>query len=164
MASVRKSEARDLILTIGICEAVGGIGSLLNRSSISTWYPSLRKPSFNPPNWVFGPVWTLLYALMGVSEFLIRRQRANPRHRRRAQQLFGIQLVLNGLWTPLFFGLRSPVIALVDIGLLWLAIVAAIPAFMRISKVAAVLLVPYLLWVTFAAALNEEIWRLNRGR
>lgn len=144
-------------------EAAGILGAIPTRDALATWYPRLKKPSFNPPSSVFGPVWTTLYALMGVSLYLVSEdQRAAQAVRGRAQILFGAQLALNTLWSFLFFGRRSPLAALVEIALLWIAILATIAAFARVSRAAALLLVPYLLWVSFAAALNFSIWRLNR--
>ncbi|GAC1363230.1 MAG: TspO/MBR family protein [Herpetosiphon sp.] len=140
---------------------VGGGGAIATAKSLTTWYPTLEKPSFNPPNWIFGPVWTTLYLLMGIAHFLISRQGVDPKVGRQAQVWYGIQLALNGAWSVLFFGRRSPLAALVEIVLLWLAIGLTIRAFARIDRRAAALLVPYLLWVSFAAVLNGAIWRLN---
>ncbi|MDD3178827.1 MAG: tryptophan-rich sensory protein [Opitutaceae bacterium] len=125
------------------------------------WYALLQKPSWNPPGWVFGPVWTALYILMGVAAWLVWR-RGGFRVHRRPLGLFLIQLALNALWTPLFFGLHSPALAFVDIVALWLAIVATLAAFRSIHRGAALLLTPYLAWVSFAAILNFTIWQLNR--
>lgn len=121
------------------------------------WYASLNKPSFNPPPWVFGPVWTALYAMMGVSAWLVWR----CRDARRPLALWLLQLAFNAAWTPVFFGLHRMDIALVIIIAMWLAILATILAFRRHSRAAALLLVPYLLWVGFATALNAALWRLN---
>lgn len=141
-----------------ICMAAGIIGSAFTSPAIPNWYASLVKPEFTPPSWVFGPVWTTLYFLMGVSLYLIwkRKDEAKP-----ALAVFSFQLVLNALWSFLFFGLQSPLYGLICIVLLWLAIVATVLLFYRISKTAAYLLVPYLLWVSFAAFLNYSIWTLN---
>lgn len=127
------------------------------------WYDALLKPTFNPPSAVFGPVWTVLYALMAVALWLVRRHRdADDRAlRRRATQLFAIQLVLNLAWTPLFFGLHSAALAFVDICLLWLALLATTLAFGRVRPVAGYLLLPYMLWVSFALVLNGTIWLMN---
>lgn len=124
------------------------------------WYAALSKPDWNPPGWVFGPVWTTLYILMGVAAWLVWR-RGVWRARSGALWLFCGQLLLNALWTPLFFGLHRIDLALVDIVLLWLAIVATVVAFARSSVVAAWLLVPYLAWVSFASFLTFTIWKLN---
>ena len=123
---------------------------------------SLVRPSFAPPTWVFGPAWTTLYVMMGLAAFLVWQQGLARPDVRRALTLFGVQLVLNGLWSPLFFGLRAPGLALVEIVVLWFAILATLVAFWRTRRVAGGLLVPYLAWVTFATALNAGFWALNR--
>jgi tryptophan-rich sensory protein len=124
------------------------------------YYARLRQPSWAPPGWLFGPVWTLLYALMGIAAWLVAR---TPGPASRAPMaLWGAQLALNATWTPIFFGLRAPALALVNIALLWLALVATIGAFFSRRRLAAGLLVPYLAWVSFATALNYAIWRRNR--
>lgn len=121
------------------------------------WYASLNKPAWNPPNWVFGPVWTTLYIMMGVSAWLVWRTGSA----RRALAVFLIQLLLNALWTPVFFGLKQPGAAFAVIVAMWCAIAASIAVFWRHSRVAAALLLPYLAWVSFASALNFTLWRLN---
>lgn len=135
------------------------------------WYAQLRKPPGNPPGWVFGPVWTVLYTLMAVAAWIIWRSTGRgedagrnddfARHRRTALALFFIQLALNAAWSPLFFGLRRPGWAMIDLCAMWLAIAATLAAFRRVNTAAAILLVPYLAWVTFAGYLNFMIWRLN---
>lgn len=126
------------------------------------WYAALLKPTFNPPAWLFGPVWTALYLMMAVALWLVRRDRdAEPAQRRRATVLFAVQFVLNLLWTPLFFGLRSPGLAFVDICLLWIALLTTMLAFGRMRPLAGYLLLPYLLWVSFALVLNGTIWLMN---
>ena len=138
------------------------IGSLFTRQAISDWYAYLNKPSFTPPDWLFGPVWTLLYLLMAVSAFLVwQKGLANPVVKI-ALVLYLLQLILNGLWTPLFFGARMPLLAFCEIVVLWGAIVFTILAFARVSTPAAVLLLPYIAWTSFAAVLNFSIWLLNR--
>jgi tryptophan-rich sensory protein len=124
------------------------------------WYAQLRKPSWNPPGWVFGPVWTALYTSMAVAVWMVWR-RVQGRERRLPCGLFLAQLALNALWTPLFFGLHRPDLALVNIVLLWFAIIATSAAFWRVHRLAALLLVPYLMWVSFATFLNFTLWRLN---
>ncbi len=124
------------------------------------WYAQLQKPSWNPPNWIFGPVWTLLYVAMAVAAWLVWK-RGGLAAQHRALTLFLVQLVFNALWSPLFFGLHNPVLGFVDIVLLWTALVFTVLAFWKVSRVAGGLLVPYLLWVTFAASLNLALWRLN---
>ncbi len=149
---------RSLLLPAGTAV----VGSAATASSVSTWYPQLEKPGFSPPSWVFGPVWTALYAMMGIADHLVAASGAPEQQVQTARRTYFAKLALNGLWSVLFFGLRSPAAALVEIVLLWGAIVATIAAFARISRTAALLLVPYLLWTTFAAILNGAIWRLNR--
>jgi tryptophan-rich sensory protein len=150
-----------LIMAVLACQAAGGLGAIFTAQSRSDWYPTLRKPPFNPPGSVFGPVWTLLYMLMGIAFDLVSRREANRGAVRQAQAIFGLQLILNTLWSALFFGRRSPLAALVEIILLWFAIVLTVVLFGRVSKLAALLLLPYLAWVSFAAVLNGAIWRLN---
>ena len=146
---------------VGICVVLGAAGGLITAPQIQTWYTTLEKPGFTPPNWVFGPVWTLLYALQGVAAWLIWRAGLDRRIVRLALGLFAIQFVLNIAWSPAFFGLESPILGLVVIVPLWFAIVATMAAFSRVDRRAAALLVPYLTWVTFATALNYAIWTLN---
>ena len=124
------------------------------------WYASLKKPSWNPPAWLFGPVWTALYTLMAVAAWLVWR-RGGWAAQRRPLLLFLLQLALNAAWTPLFFGLHQPGLAFAEIVLLWLAIAATLTAFGSVSRAAAALLAPYLAWVSFAAVLNFTLWRLN---
>lgn len=137
-----------------------GLGSWFTMPEIGGWYATLRKPTFNPPDWVFGPVWTTLYALMAISAWLVWRP-AGFRGARLPLAVFFVQLVLNTLWSMLFFGRHQMGVALVDIALLWLAIAAMIGLFLRRHALAGLLQVPYLCWVTFASLLNYELWRLN---
>lgn len=141
---------------------VGAVGSAATVPNLDEWYAGLEKPEFTPPSAVFGPVWTTLYLLMGTAHYLVDRADAAPAAKRAATILYGAQLALNALWSVLFFGRRAPLSALREIILLWVAIALTIAAFARISRLAALLLVPYLLWTTFAAVLNAAIWRLNR--
>ena len=161
-----------LIIAIVVSELAGIIGSVFTTPSITGWYPGIVKPALNPPAWVFGPVWTTLFALMGIATFLIwkkglERRDVNPHTKdfgvgvKIALGIFIGQLVLNTLWSIIFFGLHNPGAAFVEIILLWLAILATIIAFAKISKPAAWLLVPYILWVSFAGYLNYSIWILN---
>lgn len=124
------------------------------------WYASLKKPSWNPPPWIFAPVWISLYAMMAVAAWLVWK-RGGFSTQRRPLTLFLAQLALNALWTPLFFGLHRPGLACLEIALLWLAIAATLLAFRPVNRAAAWLLAPYLAWVTFAAALNFALWKLN---
>lgn len=143
------------------CELVGIVSTPFTISAISTWYVFLVKPSFSPPNWIFGPVWTTLYLLMGVSAFLIWRKGLKNKKVKRALSYFLVQLFFNISWSLLFFGLHSPLLGLLNIILLLISIVLTIQAFYRISKIAAYILVPYLLWVSFATILNIAIVLLN---
>lgn len=151
-----------LAVAIIICELAGIIGSLFTAPKIATWYSALNKPSFNPPSWIFGPVWTALFFLMGVAAYFIWEKLASDKRARGALVIFGVQLALNILWSVLFFGMKNPLYALIEIIVLWVAILASIIAFNKIDKKAAYLLLPYILWVSFAAFLNFSIWRLNR--
>ena len=150
-----------LIISIAVCEAAGIIGSVFTASSIKGWYAELARPEISPPNWVFGPAWTALYALMGISAFLIWKKGLDRKDVKVALGIFIFQLILNVLWSIIFFGLQSPGLAFVEIILLWLAILASIATFAKVSKPAAWLLAPYIAWVTFAAYLNYSIWQLN---
>ena len=150
-----------LIASTGTCLLVGVSGALVTATSVRDWYPYIEKPSWTPPDAAFGPVWTVLYLLMGVSAWLIWRDSVG-RARRMALLIFVTQLGLNGIWSFLFFGLRRPGWAALEIVLLWSAIVATMLAFARIRRLAAGLLLPYLLWVSYAAALTFAIWNLNR--
>ena len=150
-----------LIAAILVCEFVGILGSVFTIPSITTWYAALQKPSFSPPNWLFGPVWVLLYALMGISAYLIWDKGIRKKGVKTSLKLFSLQLILNFMWSILFFGLKSPLLGLIEIALLWIAILATIMKFARLSKEAAVLMVPYILWVSFAAVLNLYVWMLN---
>lgn len=150
-----------LACAVCACFAAAGIASLYTTPAIPNWYASLEKPAWTPPAWVFGPVWTLLYLAMAVAVWLVWRERGFTRAPL-ALTLFAVQLVLNALWSIVFFGWRRPGLALVEIHFLWAAIFATMLAFWRISQPAAWLIWPYLLWVTFAGFLNLAIWRLNR--
>jgi tryptophan-rich sensory protein len=152
-----------LVIAIALPLVVGGLSGYATAGGVSTWYPTLVKPSFNPPAWVFGPVWTLLYILMGVAAFLVWRQGLASEGVRLALIAFAVQLALNGLWSILFFGLQAPGWALVEIILLWLAIVATLVLFWRVVPAAGGLLIPYLAWVSFATVLNASLWWLNRS-
>jgi tryptophan-rich sensory protein len=150
-----------LSLFVGLCLAVGGVGGFVTNSSVSDWYPALRKPSWNPPAWVFGPVWTALYVMMAIAAWLVWRRRESESVSS-ALWLFAIQLALNAAWSPLFFGLKNPLAGLLDIVPLCAAILATLISFWKISTVAGMLLLPYWLWVCFAAVLNFTLWRMNR--
>ena len=150
-----------LVISIVICQLAGLIGSFFTVPSIPTWYPTLKKPPFTPPNWLFAPVWTTLFLLMGISAFLVWHKGINDRQVRISLSIFGAQLILNILWSVMFFGLKSPLAGFIDISILWLAILFTILNFFKISKTAGILLIPYILWVSLAAALNISIVILN---
>lgn len=150
-----------LIVAIAVSELAGIVGSVFTFSAIPTWYATLVKPTLNPPSWIFGPVWTTLYALMGIAAFLVWKKGWDRKDVRKALAVFGLQLILNASWSIVFFGLHSPLWALVNIALMWLAIIWTMTLFYKISKPAMWLLVPYILWVSFAAYLNYSIWILN---
>jgi translocator protein len=149
-----------LIASILACQFAGFLGSLFTTPAIPTWYATLKKPFFNPPNYIFGPVWTSLYLLMGISLFLFWRRSDSPGYRT-ALIFFFVQLILNILWPIAFFGLRSPLSGLVVILLLWIAILLTIWRFLKTSRMGGLLLLPYLVWVSFAVLLNAALWRLN---
>lgn len=149
-----------LVVFFALCFGAAGIGGAVTTPRIANWYAGLAKPAWNPPNWVFGPVWTALYASMAVAAWLVWR-RGGLLGAKTPLLLFGAQLVLNVLWSCLFFGLQSPGLALVDVFLLWAAIAATMLAFWRQSAIAGILFAPYLAWVAFAGVLNFTIWRLN---
>lgn len=151
-----------IVLMVVLCVTVGYLSGLVTRESILTWYVTLNKPSFNPPNWVFAPVWTLLYIMMGVAAGMIWTSNSDEQTTKKALGFFAIQLGLNALWSYLFFGLHNPLLALIEIILLWLMIFETYNMFKKINKTAGLLLLPYLAWVSFAAILNASIWWLNR--
>jgi benzodiazapine receptor len=146
------------VISIGICLSVGFVAGMFTSTSVDTWYPSLRKPFFNPPDWVFGPVWTILYIMMGMALYLVW----NSRDKKIAITFFILQLALNFLWSFLFFVLKNPLLAFLEIVLLLVMILLTAWHFHRISKVAGFLLIPYILWVGFASVLNLSIYWLNR--
>jgi len=159
--SMKINNTFKLIIAIVVAELAGIIGSVFTTPSIAGWYAGIVKPAINPPAWVFGPVWTTLFALMGIAAFLVWRKGLDRRDVKIALGIFIGQLVLNTLWSIIFFGLHSPGGAFIEIIFLWFAILATIIAFAKISRPAAWLLVPYILWVSFAGYLNYSIWRLN---
>jgi benzodiazapine receptor len=161
METIKLNEIPKLIVSIVFCQCAGLIGSVFTSTAIPSWYVTLNKPFFTPPNWLFAPVWITLYTLMGVAAFLIWRQGFQDRQVQRALSIFGVQLILNALWSAAFFGLQSPLAGLIVIVILWLAIVLTILKFFPISKTAGILIMPYILWVSFAAVLNVAIVLLN---
>lgn len=150
-----------LVGFVALTLAVELVAGLATSSSVSTWYPTLKKAPWNPPGWVFGPVWAVLYLMMAIAAWLVWRHREN-RGVAGALRLFYLQLSLNFLWSLFFFGLRSPLAGLIDIVLLLIAIILTIVAFQRIDRWAARLMIPYALWVAYATTLNAAIWWLNR--
>lgn len=152
--------ALGLIVILLITFLAPAIGASSTASSVGTWYQTLQRPPWSPPNWLFGPVWTLLYAMMAVAAWLVWR-RGGEVPVTLPLALYAVQLALNAAWSPLFFGLRSPLYGLICICLMWPAILATLLAFWRVRPAAGALLVPYLLWVSFATALNYTLWRLN---
>ncbi|MBI2326718.1 tryptophan-rich sensory protein [Candidatus Curtissbacteria bacterium] len=149
-----------LLLSIGVCLGAGFIGSFFTVSAIPTWYATLNKPIFSPPNLVFAPVWTTLYILMGISLYLVISDKRKVTSKK-AVLIFAIQLVLNILWSVIFFGLKNPTLAFIEIVALWVTIFLTIKYFYPISKLAAYLLIPYILWVSFASILNLAIVLIN---
>jgi translocator protein len=137
-----------------LCLGLGSIAGLLTAQSLPTWFPSLVKPSFNPPSWLFAPVWTTLYIMLAVAAWLVWLRKGSL-------VLFYVQLALNFAWSLLFFGLHSPAMALVDIVAMWVAILLTLLAFWKVDRRAGWLMVPYLAWVSFAGVLNASIWGLN---
>ncbi|MDB5203459.1 MAG: tryptophan-rich sensory protein [Ferruginibacter sp.] len=150
-----------LIISVAIPLIVGGVASFFTMSSVKTWFVTLNKPFFNPPSWLFAPVWTMLYILMGIACYLVWKSVAPQKIKRQALTIYGIQLLLNFLWSFIFFYAKQPGWAVADIVLLLAAIITCIVYFRKISASAAWLLVPYLCWVCFATALNTAIWQLN---
>lgn len=173
-----------LLFSIIICELAGVVGSVFTTSQIATWYKTLQKPSFNPPNWIFGPVWTTIFVLMGIALYLVWQKNWKVKNELKISKkkawnslsqefykgkfeklniilIFYLQLVLNVVWSVIFFGLHSPILAFCELIMLWFAILFLIINFWRVSKAAAYLLLPYILWVSFAGILNLFIVILN---
>ena len=165
---MKHKNATKFLISIIICELAGVLGSMSMASEIGmpfgSWYENLKKPSYNPPNWLFAPVWTTLYIMMGIAGGLVWHEINSPRKEevKKAMLFFAIQLGLNALWSYLFFGLKNPLLALIEIVLLWLMIYETYIKFSKINKFSGYLFVPYLLWVSFATVLNASIWWLNR--
>lgn len=160
---IKMNKVSKILVVVVTCLVVGYFSGMVTRSAITTWYPMLIKPSFNPPNWVFAPVWTMLYTMMGVAAGLVwDRMEQEKELVKKALVFFAIQLALNALWSYLFFGLKNPMLAGIEIIVLWLMIYETYVKFVKINKTAGYLLIPYLLWVSFASVLNASIWWLNR--
>ncbi len=151
-----------LLFAVIVCEGIGILGSLFTISQILTWYQGLNKPFFSPPNWVFGPVWTMLYGLMGISIFLIFEAKIKKRERNNLLLLFSLQLLLNFLWSVIFFGMHLSAVAFIEIIFLWTTILILIIKFYKYSKLSSYLLIPYLFWVSFASLLNISVALLNK--
>ncbi|HKK26465.1 MAG TPA: TspO/MBR family protein [Gemmatimonadota bacterium] len=151
-----------LAVAVALPLAVGFLAGRVTAPAVVSWYPGLERPGFTPPSWVFAPVWTFLYVTMGVAAWLVWRRGLGAPGVPVALAAFLVQLALNGLWSLLFFGLRSPLAGLVDIAALWAALAVCTALFFRASAVAGWLMVPYLGWVTYAGVLNASIWALNR--
>jgi len=151
-----------LIVSIVACEGAGGIGAIFTTPAIPTWYARLKKPTFTPPNSVFGPIWITLYLLMGIAVFLVWREGLGQEGVTIAFVIFWVQLVLNILWSVIFFGFKSLFGGMVMILLLWIAILINIITFFGVSPLAGWLLIPYIIWVSIAANLNVQVWKLNR--
>jgi tryptophan-rich sensory protein len=157
---MNKKHISALIFFLLVTFLAAFIGNFFTMPSIQDWYASLSKPSFNPPNWLFGPAWTILYFLMAVSAFLVWQKRENPRAKK-ALTFYFIQLALNSLWSIIFFGWQNLGLAFVEIIFLWLFILLTLINFYKIVRVAGILFIPYILWVSFASLLNFSIWQLN---
>lgn len=158
---MKKKDFIKLSISIFVVAVAGAIGSVVTSSSVATWYASLPKPSFNPPAWVFAPVWTILFLLMAIAAYLVWKKGWKRREVRVALGFYLAQLILNVLWSVLFFGYHNLAAAYVEVIILWFAIFLTVEFFRDISKVAARLLLPYLLWVAFAAFLNFSLWNIS---
>jgi len=160
-ASTKKFQFRPFLISLAITLAIGFVASLFTRPQIAGWYRTLNKPSFNPPNWLFAPVWTLLYIMIAIAAYLVWKRRDNSRVYFITVIIYTIQLALNFSWSIIFFGLHGIFPALIIISMLWGSIILNIRWFNKFNQTAAWLLVPYLLWVTFAGLLNLSIYLLN---
>ena len=150
-----------IVISVSVCLLVGFLSGFATQSSVADWYTTLNKPFFNPPNWIFGPVWTVLYILMGIAAGLVWSKGWHHRWVKTALYHFGFQLIFNALWSVVFFGFRQPFWALLVILILLALILLTMKAFYVASKTASYLLIPYFLWVSFATLLNYKIWELN---
>jgi tryptophan-rich sensory protein len=159
--SSKRLDTVKLVLSIVLPQLVGILSGLASVRGTREWYQTLVKPSFTPPSWVFGPAWTLLYLMMGVALYLVWRKGSSEPGVKTALVVFLVQMALNGIWSPLFFGMHAPGLALIDILLLWCAIAVTVYLFFGQSKAGGVLLLPYWAWVTFATVLNYSFWQLN---
>jgi translocator protein len=160
--NMQLNKTQKILISVVTCLGIGFLSGQITKGAIKDWYPMITKPFFNPPNWVFAPVWTLLFVMMGISVALVWNKIEENSLVKTALKYFVIQLVLNFLWSILFFGLHNTGLALIEIILLWLMIYETYKQFLKIDKLAAKLLIPYLCWVGFATILNASIWFLNR--
>lgn len=156
-----KINYKRLIISLALPQLAGMVGSLFTIPAIPTWYATLQRPSFSPPNWLFGPAWVTLYILMGISVYLVWQKIEQNKTTRGALWLFLIHLFFNAIWSIIFFGLQNPGLAFINVIILWLLIIALMVKFWKINRWATYLLIPYLLWVSFASYLNFSIWMLN---
>ncbi len=152
-----------IMVMIVTCVVIGAVAGLLTQEGVDTWYKTIEKPSFNPPNWIFAPVWSALYVMMGIAAGLVWHEMDRQKETvKKGLTFFAIQLGLNVLWSFIFFGLHNPMLALIEIIILWLMIYETFVQFNKVNKIAGLLFIPYLLWVTFATTLTASIWWLNR--
>ena len=161
MVNIKAAEIPKLAASVLICLIASFVGSAATMPSITTWYASLIKPAWTPPNWLFGPVWTTLYILMGIAAFLVWREGLGRKEVKIALGIFGVQLILNVLWSIVFFAFKSTLGAFIIIVVLWITILITIIAFYRISKPTGIILIPYIAWVSIASALNYAVYLLN---
>jgi tryptophan-rich sensory protein len=157
----KKMNCLKLIVSLAVCQAAGLIGSIFNIEAIPTWYTTINKPFFNPPNWIFAPVWTALFILMGIAIYLVWNKGYKNKDVKLGVNMFAVQLSLNILWSAIFFGIKDLALAFVEIIALWIAIALTMCHFKKVSKKAFWMMLPYLAWVSFAAVLNLSIWLLN---
>jgi len=163
MEQQQLSRTSKILIMIVTCVGIGVIASLLTKEGVDTWYTTIEKPSFNPPNWLFAPVWSTLYVMMGIAAGLVWHEMDRQKETvKKGLTFFAIQLALNALWSFIFFGLHNPFLALIEIILLWLMIYETFVQFSKVNRIAGYVFVVYLLWVTFATTLNASIWWLNR--
>lgn len=159
---MKKINLLELLLFIIVSELIGSSGSIFTFPAINDWYQFVNKSPLTPPNYIFAPVWTILFLMMGISSYLIFRERKNDKSVNSALILFAVQFILNILWSILFFGLKAPLFAFIEIIFLWLFILMTILSFIKINKLAGYLLVPYIVWVSFASYLNLMVYLLNK--
>lgn len=148
-------------IAVAICLSAGAIGSIFTTPAIPTWYAGLNKPFFNPPNWIFAPVWTALYIMMGIAAHLVSKELKKNEEAAKGLAVFSVQLILNAVWSVVFFGAKDLFLALIVIAILWFLIALTIMQFGKVSRDAALLLYPYIVWVSFASVLNAAVWLMN---